>query len=276
MKPRASVTKLTERQQRELAYHRDHAARYVQKHPSASFDVIFSSERRWWNAYWEMFHHIRQLDLRGKKVLVVGCGFGKDAVRLALLGAEVFAFDLSVDSLQVAAEAASDARVSIQFQQMTAEQLDYDDGVFDLVLIVDVLHHCEIELCMREITRVAKAGCHIVISEIYSHTLLDRIRNSNLVKKVLYPRLVSFVYSGQAPYITADERKITEHDLRHVLTTIRASRVDYFYIFVKRVFPASFVRLAKLDRAIGVLLSPIGWLVAGRVIVTGRLGAEPQ
>ena len=276
MKPRSALTKLSERQQREIAYHRDHAARHVQRDQSTSNDVILGTERRWWSAYWEMFHYIRQIDLRGKKVLVAGCGFGKDAVRLALLGAEVAAFDLSVDSLKVAADAATAAGVTIQLQRMAAEELEYDADMFDLVLMVDILHHCEIDLCLREIARVAKEDCHVVISEIYSHTLLNKIRNSCLVTKVLYPRMVNFVYSGQAPYITADERKLNEHDLRHILSRIRAPRVDYYYIFVKRVFPASFVRLAKLDRVLGVLLRPIGWLIAGRVLVTGRLGAEPQ
>ena len=39
---------------------------------------------------------------REKNVLVVGCGFGDDALYLAKLGANVCAFDLSPDSLSIA------------------------------------------------------------------------------------------------------------------------------------------------------------------------------
>jgi len=65
-----------------------------------------------------MYRHIRQLDLRGKKALVVGCGFGFDAMSLALMGAEVSAFDLSIDELEVAAKTAAEAGLTIEFQQM--------------------------------------------------------------------------------------------------------------------------------------------------------------
>jgi 2-polyprenyl-3-methyl-5-hydroxy-6-metoxy-1,4-benzoquinol methylase len=41
-----------------------------------------------------MFKFLTSLDLRHKKVLVVGCGFGEDTLRLAKLGGDVYAFDL--------------------------------------------------------------------------------------------------------------------------------------------------------------------------------------
>jgi len=271
MEIRTGVRTLTERQQRELEYHKHHATLHAQEMQRPSFDAIYSSQRRWWNAYWEMYRHIRQLDLRGKKALVVGCGFGLDAMSLALLGADVCAFDLSIDELQVATQTAAEGGLTIEFQQMAAEALTYGDHVFDLVLVVDILHHCEIDKCMREIARVAKSGSQIIINELYTHTLLDRVRNSYLVSKILYPRLVRLVYEGQMPYITQDERKLTEQDLRQVLRTIAPTQIDYYDIVAKRLFPDSITALAKLDRVAAILLRPIGWLVAGRVIVIGRL-----
>ena len=86
---RQDLDSLTMRQRREVEYHAHHALRHVEQKRPQSVDVIHSSQRRWWNAYWEMYHHLRRLDLRGKKVLVFGCGFGHDAIRLALMGADV-------------------------------------------------------------------------------------------------------------------------------------------------------------------------------------------
>jgi 2-polyprenyl-3-methyl-5-hydroxy-6-metoxy-1,4-benzoquinol methylase len=37
----------------------------------------------------ENVRHLKKCDLRGKDVLVVGCGFGDDALRIAKLGANV-------------------------------------------------------------------------------------------------------------------------------------------------------------------------------------------
>jgi hypothetical protein len=77
-------TVLTDRQRRELEYHCDHAAEY-QKILQEPFpcDVLRPSQRRWWNAYWDMYTYLLSLDLRAKRCLVVGCGFGSDALYLA-------------------------------------------------------------------------------------------------------------------------------------------------------------------------------------------------
>jgi len=157
---------------------------------------------------------------------------------------------------------------------MAAESLTYGDSVFDLILVVDILHHCEIDKCMREIARVAKSDCLLIINEVYTHTLLDKLRNSYAVAKILYPCLVRFVYQRQIPYITQDERKINELDLRQIRRTVAPTQIDYYYIVVKRLFPDSMTALAKLDRMAAILLRPIGWLVSGRVIVIGRLAGR--
>src|SRR3954462_4047839 len=94
---------LTERQKRELDYHREHAEENRQVLTKGfSWDVLENPKRKWWNAYWHMFAFLIGCDLKGKRVLVVGCGFGDDALRVAKLGANVSAFDLSEASLAIA------------------------------------------------------------------------------------------------------------------------------------------------------------------------------
>src|SRR3954453_2094790 len=90
---------LTERQRREVDYHKEHAALLEANLRPLDYDVITSSARRWWNHYWDIWTFLISLQLEGKKVLVVGCGAGEDALRFAKLGAVVSAFDLSADML---------------------------------------------------------------------------------------------------------------------------------------------------------------------------------
>ncbi|HYE74979.1 MAG TPA: class I SAM-dependent methyltransferase, partial [Blastocatellia bacterium] len=98
----AAHIKLTERQKRELEYHSERARtyQYLLDQPF-SWDVLERPSQRWWNAYWQMFSYLIELDLKDRQVLVVGCGFGDDALRLAKLGACVSAFDLSSESLTI-------------------------------------------------------------------------------------------------------------------------------------------------------------------------------
>ena len=94
---------LTERQLREMEYHKEHADlnKEILERPF-SFDVIFNKKRRQWNANWEMYTYLLSKKLKGKNVLVVGCGFGEDALKLSKAGANVKAFDLSPESLLIA------------------------------------------------------------------------------------------------------------------------------------------------------------------------------
>lgn len=259
---------LTERQQRELDYHREHAKehRRILAAPF-SWDVLEHPGRRWWNAYWQMFAYLVTCDLVGKDVLVVGCGFGEDALRLAKLGARVSAFDLSPEAIQIAGELAQREGLKIDFQVMPAEGMKYPDSMFDCVVARDILHHVEIPATMKEIVRVAKPDALFVVNEIYSHTITDKIRHSTLVEKVIYPRMQQFVYGKVKPYITADERKLTERDLKAIMGPLRKpEHLKHFNFIVTRLVPDRFDHFAKADRLLLRLLKPIGHVLAGRVL----------
>jgi ubiquinone/menaquinone biosynthesis C-methylase UbiE len=270
------TAELTDRQQRELDYHREHAKEYQRVLDAPfSWDVLQHPERRWWNAYWGMFAYLVGCDLKDKRVLVVGCGFGDDALRLAKLGARVSAFDLSPDSLQIAQGLATREGLDIKFEQMPAESMHYADNSFDYIVARDILHHVDIAPTMREIERVAAPGAMFVVNEIYSHSWTDKVRHSTLVEKVLYPRMRSLIYGPGKPYITADERKLSESDLRAITAPLQEREfVKYYNFLVTRVVPDRFEGLAKIDRLLLRLLKPLGPWLAGRVLFSARF-AKP-
>ncbi|MCB1800240.1 MAG: class I SAM-dependent methyltransferase [Gammaproteobacteria bacterium] len=264
---------LTERQRNELEYHREHArenADILEK--PFSWDVLDRPARRWWNAYWHLYTHITDFDLRDKRVLVVGCGFGDDALRIAKLGAKVFAFDLSPESLSIARSLAEREGLDIEFTEMPAESLLYEDDFFDYVIVRDILHHVDIPRAMSEIRRVSKPGALFLMSEIYSHSMTDRIRNSHLVENVIYPKMQRYIYGKSNPYITEDERKLTEQDVREILKYVKdLNFTTYFDFLVTRIIPQRFTLFAKLDRLVLKVLRPIGHWVAGRIMFSGHI-----
>lgn len=269
----AMVENLTDRQLRELEYHREHAKEKesLLSQPF-SYDVIEEKNRRWWNGYWEMYSVILQQPVAGKKVLIVGCGFGHDALRLAKLGAEVYAFDLSPESLAIAEALAEREGVKINFKQMPAETLSYESNFFDFVLACDILHHVDIPKVMAELVRVSKNQATFIINELYSHSITDKIRHSNLVEKKIYPAMQSFIYQHSKPYITEDERKLTELDMKEVLRPFaRITDKKYFYLFVTRIVPEKYPLLGKIDRVLMRLLHPFGAWLAGRILLTGTI-----
>ena len=271
-------TELTDRQQRELDYHREHAKLHKSILTAPfSYEVIQYPAKRWWNAYWGMYEYLVSCDLKDKKVLVVGCGFGDDALRLAKLGARVCAFDLSQDSLDIAMALALREGLEVDFQQMPAEKMLYLDNTFDYVLARDILHHVDISRTMREIVRVSKPAAVFVVNEIYSHSFTDKIRHSSLVEKTLYPKMRRLIYGPGKPYITEDERKLSESDLEEIETPLQPRLfTKYFNFLVTRVIPDRFENLAKVDRLLLRMLRPVGHLLAGRVLFSARINKSPS
>ena len=266
-------SELTERQQRELDYHKEHAKLHKSMLSAPfSWEVLQDPGRRWWNAYWGMYEYLVNCDLKNKAVLVVGCGFGDDALRLAKLGAKVSAFDLSLDSLEIAKALALREGLEIDFQQMPAERMLYADNTFDYVLARDILHHVDIPETMREIVRVCKPDALFVVNEIYSHSITDKIRHSTLVEKVLYPRMRKLIYGPGKPYITEDERKLSESDLEEIEGHLQPRLfTKHFNFLVTRIIPDRFDSLARVDRLLMRMLRPVGHLIAGRVLFSAHV-----
>ena len=266
-------TELTDRQQREIDYHREHAKLYksILSAPF-SWEVIQYPAKRWWNAYWVMYEYILSCDLKDKKVLVVGCGFGDDALRLAKIGARVCAFDLSPESLEIAKAMALREGLEVDFQQMPAEQMLYSDNTFDYVLSRDILHHVDIPRAMREIVRVSKPDAIFVVNEIYSHSYTNIIRKSAFVEKILYPKMQMAIYGSGKPYITEDERKLSESDLEEIGKSLQTRIFSkYFNFLVTRIVPDRYDSVSKIDNIILRILRPIGYLLAGRVLFSARI-----
>lgn len=218
-----------------------------------------------------MYAYLLTCDLKDKRVLVIGCGFGDDALRLSQLGADVSAFDLSPECLQIARELAIREGLQIDFREMPAEKMQYPDSSFDYLIARDILHHVDIPQTMKEIYRVGRPDALFVVNEIYSHSITDRIRHSSVVERLLYPRMRALIYGPGKPYITDDERKLSEVDLKEIAKVLqRPEFFRHFNFIVTRLVPDR-VFLAKLDQLLLRLLKPAGLLLAGRILFSARI-----
>lgn len=114
----------------------------------------------------------------GMRVLDYGCGSGKLGIYLALEGADVYGFDLSLDGVRVADEATRRYRVSAKFEQMDAEELKYPDGFFDLVVGFGVIHHViKYPAAAQHLARVLRPqGKAIFLETLWDNPLINFAR----------------------------------------------------------------------------------------------------
>jgi SAM-dependent methyltransferase len=141
-------------------------------------------------------------DLRGKRVLDLGCGHGMASVVLARRGADVVACDLSLGYLREARVRTKANDVQIRLLVCNGERLPFADGFFDRIWGNAILHHLDLRQAARELERVLAPGGRAVFCEPWGgNRWLSWARNA-------------LPYAGKQR--TADEAPLGRRDLKQL------------------------------------------------------------
>lgn len=142
-----------------------------------NFDLInerfFAGEGRKWNKFFAegeretgLFTQdvVKKwgLEPKGRRVLEIGCGFGRQTRGFSKMFGEVYAIDISSSALTKAREFNSDLK-NVKFIKTNGQDLkDFPDDYFDFVYSYGVLQHIPDERLIsnyfQEISRVLKIG----------------------------------------------------------------------------------------------------------------------
>lgn len=104
-------------------------------------------------------------DVRGKKILDVGCGYGYSACRLAMLGADVTAIDISKKMCDLTKMSADLNHVNINVRNMSVVSTGFPDEYFDIIVGQVSLHHLPLSTAGAEMKRVLKKNGKAVFLE---------------------------------------------------------------------------------------------------------------
>jgi SAM-dependent methyltransferase len=174
-------------------------------------------QRKWFNKE----NRFRILgDLRGKKVLDVGCGDGLNVVTLAKLGAQVTGIDISPGAIELAQK-----RVDINGLTNSArllcspiETANIQDGTFDIIWGDAVLHHLieVLEPIMIQLRRCLKPGGMMIFSEpVNFNQTLRRLR---------------FLFPANED-ATPDERPLEPREINIVRRYIPDVQMRWYHLF---------------------------------------------
>jgi ubiquinone/menaquinone biosynthesis C-methylase UbiE len=107
---------------------------------------------------------LAQLNPKGRKVLEVGGGSGRDSIRLAQMGAHVTVIDYVRSSLDVVARNAKRLNAQIELVHGDALSMPFEEGTFDVVFHQGLMEHFrDPGPLLRENRRVLKEGGVVLI-----------------------------------------------------------------------------------------------------------------
>lgn len=161
-------------------------------------------------------------NIKGKKILEIGCGGSQCGVAMAKKGAKVTGIDISNEQLKFAKNLAKKNKVSITFYQgdiINLKQIKSNSQ--DLVFTAWALHYVDnLEKCFKEVYRVLKKEGVFVLST--PHPFYDTIDSKTLKLKR------SYFNSGKHVEIYSDKTKMFvffDHTFSDIINSIVNSKL---------------------------------------------------
>jgi SAM-dependent methyltransferase len=135
---------------------------------AADYDRLRPQDGAWWRRFDAL---VREGDLRGRRVLDIGCGTGSLAAALVERErARVWAVDASEPMLEIAR---SRAVRGLGVKRGTAERLPFRDGWFERAVMCLVVHHVDRPRAFAEAHRVLTTEGRLAIAT-FDHAHFDR------------------------------------------------------------------------------------------------------
>jgi ubiquinone/menaquinone biosynthesis C-methylase UbiE len=234
------------------------------------------SRREDWESFWEEKQEVSQVysnadrilrnllrvtDPKGKRVLEIGAGTGRDSFPLVRHGALVYQLDYAEGSLRILKRLAAESDLEVQIVGGDTFRLPFRDESFDVVFHQGLLEHfrpVEARALLRENVRVLKTGGYLLVD------VPQRYHLYTVAKRIL----IAF-----DKWFAGWERSFSIRELRSIVQSLGLSPVHAYGEWMYPSFAYRSLREALKHLGMRIPLSPKMFkpLTAARAAARTRL-----
>jgi ubiquinone/menaquinone biosynthesis C-methylase UbiE len=195
---------------------------------------------------------VREGDLRGRRVLDVGCGTG---TLLAWLAQHATAKAWGVDpSEEMLAVARTKVGEGVGLKQARAESLPFKDGWFERVVMTLVVHHLDRARAFAEFRRVLASDGRIAIATFDPEQFDEHYLNAFFPSIAVVDRErfgttdeigAQLEAAGFSDFTTAALDQRTQIDREYALSRIRAKHISTFQLIPEDEYAAGVERAER-------------------------------
>ena len=168
----------------------------------------------------EKYYDIISANCKNKKLLEYGCGTGNNIEIFKSFNAHVTGIDISQEGINKANKKIEAENLDVNCFFMDAENTDFKDGEFDIIVGRGIIHHLNLKKIYSETSRILNKSGHAIFMEPLGHNPII-----NLYRKF-------------TPNIrTIDEHPLRRRDLKLLKKYFDNINLEYFSLLTLLTVP---------------------------------------
>jgi len=211
----------------------NHAGHMKESHRS-NWDKFWVDKKEFKEVYSNSDRVVRNLmkvmDVKGKRILEVGAGTGRDSLPLIERGAEIYQLDYSEPALHIMKRIADENRLDVKILGGDTFCLPFRDGTFDVVFHQGLLEHfrpTQAEALLKENIRVLKKGGLLLVDVPQRYHIYTVIKHALIA--------VDKWFAGW-------EREFSVTELRTIMTGLG---LEPIHTYGEWMYPSLFYRASR-------------------------------